>query len=416
MLRPLLRCSRLVVPLYREAPTVRQLPRLVHIEPAKRGRGADYKYKSEAEREEIAEAERKAKKRRLLGLGLAGGVAAGFVYANLEYWLPRKKPDEKGTDSGEQEFILTKPPPEFPPARSIVNPDDKTGLKITLFQYQTCPFCCKARVFLDYFGFSYDVIEVNSVLRQQVKWSKYKKVPILVASYGDKVVQVNDSSVIVSALYSLLADAQQTSLDQVMNYYPTLRYNGPDGKEVAEIQNKYFLMFNETKVNRTKEDIVEERRWRKWVDDVLVHMLSPNVYRTPTEALDAFKWFSQVGDWERHFSWWERNLVIYLGAFVMFLLGKRLKKRHDLKDDVRQSLYDECTKWTKAVEKKGGQFMGGAQPNLSDLAVFGVLNAIEGCEAFQDARARTKIGAWFDRMKVVVSTSGGKDLVAAYTT
>ena len=64
---------------------------------------------------------------------------------------------------------------------------------------------------------------------------------------------------IVSALYSLLADSQQTSLDQVMNYYPTLRYNGPDGKEVAEIQNKYFLMFNETKVMRTKEDIVEER-------------------------------------------------------------------------------------------------------------------------------------------------------------
>ena len=80
---------------------------------------------------------------------IAGGVAAGFVYANLECWLPRRKPDEvnwnedagvvlqnlvyhrlearrnglnqiilqKGTDSGEQEFILTKPPPEFPPAR-----------------------------------------------------------------------------------------------------------------------------------------------------------------------------------------------------------------------------------------------------------------------------------------------------------
>merc|ERR1712038_2044283 len=240
-------------------------------------------------------------------------------------------------------------------------------------------------VFLDYFGFSYDVIEVNSVLRQQVKWSKYKKVPILVASYGDKVVQVNDSSVIVSALYSLLADSQQTSLDQVMNYYPTLRYNGPDGKEVAEIQNKYF------------------------------HMFSPNVYRTPTEALDAFKWFNQVGNWERHFSWWERNLVIYFGALVMYILGNFvLKKRHNLKDDVRESLYDECNRWTKAVDKKGGEFMGGSKPNLSDLAVFGVLNAIEGCEAFQDARVRTKIGVWFDRMKAVVSTSGGKDLVAAF--
>ena len=70
-----------------------QLPRLVHVEPAKRGRGADYKYKvgwggeglngenfswtsilkqSEEEREAIAEAERKAKKRRLMAMGLAG--------------------------------------------------------------------------------------------------------------------------------------------------------------------------------------------------------------------------------------------------------------------------------------------------------------------------------------------------------
>ena len=68
---------------------------------------------------------------------------------------------------------------------------------------------------------------------------------------------------------------------------PTLaipRYRDPDGKEVSEIQNKYFLMYNDTKVARTKEDIVEERKWRKWVDDKLVHMLSPNVYRTPSEV------------------------------------------------------------------------------------------------------------------------------------
>ena len=57
---------------------------------------------------------------------------------------------------------------------------DNTGLKLTLYQYQTCPFCCKVRTYLDYYGLSYDVIEVNSVRRQQIKWSKYKKVPILV--------------------------------------------------------------------------------------------------------------------------------------------------------------------------------------------------------------------------------------------
>jgi microsomal prostaglandin-E synthase 2 len=34
---------------------------------------------------------------------------------------------------------------------------------------------------MDYYGIPYDVIEVNPVLRQQIKFSKYKKVPILLA-------------------------------------------------------------------------------------------------------------------------------------------------------------------------------------------------------------------------------------------
>ena len=45
----------------------------------------------------------------------------------------------------------------------------------------------EARAFLDYYGLNYDVVEVNSVLRSQVKWSKYKKVPIVVVEYKDKV-------------------------------------------------------------------------------------------------------------------------------------------------------------------------------------------------------------------------------------
>lgn len=33
----------------------------------------------------------------------------------------------------------------------------------------------------------------------------------------------------------------------------------------------------------------------------------------------------------------------------MYLVGKRLKKRHNLKDDVRESLYDECNKWVSSL-------------------------------------------------------------------
>ena len=52
-----------------------------------------------------------------------------------------------------------------------------------MFQYQSCPFCCKVRAFLDYYGLPYEVIEVNPVMRQQIKFSKlYTKVPILLIS------------------------------------------------------------------------------------------------------------------------------------------------------------------------------------------------------------------------------------------
>jgi hypothetical protein len=38
----------------------------------------------------------------------------------------------------------------------------------------------------------------------------------------------------------------------------------------------------------------EERRWRQWADNVLMHTLSPNTYRTWDEALEAFNMFSKV--------------------------------------------------------------------------------------------------------------------------
>ena len=69
-----------------------------------------------------------------------------------------------------------------------------------------------------------------------------------------------------------------------------------------------------------------------------------------------------MGNWEEHFASWERFLVIYFGAAVMWIIGKSLKKRHHLKDNVRQSLYDEVNFWLKAIKSKQTPFMGGEQP------------------------------------------------------
>ncbi|BFZ20736.1 hypothetical protein BsWGS_23775 [Bradybaena similaris] len=297
--------------------------------------------------------------------------------------------------------------PQFKPSRQVKVDTDSSGLKLTLYQFQTCPFCCKVRAVLDYHGFSYDVIEVNSVTKKQIKWSEYPKVPILVVKTDatQQEVVIKDSSVIISVLESYLHD-RTTNLAKYVSYYPCLTED-VGRKKKFDFANKYFIMFQETtNLSTTPEYRKEERKWRKWADDHLVHMLSPNAYRTVKEALQAFHYFSAVGQWEQNFSFLERQVIIYVGAAVMYVMGMILKSKYNLKDDVRQSLYDACNEWLTAVGKDR-PFMGGNQPNLADLAVYGVLNSIEGCYAFQDALTHTQIGQWYNRTKTAVQNHHG---------
>jgi len=294
-------------------------------------------------------------------------------------------------------------PPPIVPSREIRNPEDKSGLKITLYQFQTCPFCCKVRAYLDHAGFNYDVVEVNSVRRTEVKWTKYKKVPIVVIHGIGKngFIQVNDSSVIISLLESFLLDKDTQQLDKLVTYYPSIETTNDRGKPALDWPNKYFIMYN-TDVKDTRK---EERKWRKWTDEKFIHMISPNVYRTPRESWDAFQYFSEYGQWEKHFSTFDRYLVLVVGTIAMWGIAKMLKKRHKLKDDVRESLYDHGNQWMKALGKR--KFMGGDKPNLADLAFYGSLTSFEGCLAFKDLTNSTKIGDWYYRTKKEVVSSAG---------
>jgi len=339
-----------------------------------------------------------------IGAGL-GTVMGGYTaYDNYV-----KKRTVVANSSEDFSYVL-QDIPKIPPSRSKKFATDTSGLKLTLFQYQTCPFCCKVRAMLDYFGVSYDVVEVNPVLRTQMKWSQnYKKVPILlVETPQGETLQLVDSSMIVSALSSYflahqngqIATNGENSMHTISKFYPTVKYNDETGKQESEIMNKYFLMLDGDMSGRTKEDVIEERKWRKWADTVFVHTLSPNIYRTIPEALDSFRNFDKVGEWEKNFSSPERTLVIYVGALAMWMIGKRLQKRHNLKTDVRQSLYEESDIWMKTIQKKGGDFMGGSKPNLADLAVYGVLNSIEGCEAFNDLSSNSEIiSKWYRKVQ-----------------
>ena len=109
------------------------------------------------------------------------------------------------------------------------------------------------------------------------------------------------------------------------------------------------------------------------MDNKLVHVLPPNIYRTPSESLQAFDYISKVGN----FNIFERVAAKYLGAFGMYFIAKLLKKKYQLDSDVRSSLYRYCNKWCKAIGKDR-QFMGGKQPNLADLVSAVMIHQLGG--------------------------------------
>eukprot|EP00058_Branchiostoma_floridae_P014627 XP_002600115.1 hypothetical protein BRAFLDRAFT_66624 [Branchiostoma floridae] len=276
-------------------------------------------------------------------------------------------------------------------------------MKVTLYQYLTCPFCCKTRAFLEYYGIDFQVVEVNPLSRSEIGWSDYKKVPIVIVELDgkDDKQQLNDSSVIISILKTFMVNTHK-DLDKIVSYYPLMVTQDANGKEVREIANKHWVMVDlETMSEEYGKRRRAEVKWRKWVDDHFVHMLAPNIYRSQAEALQAFDYITNV----QNFGPWEKWAAKYGGSAIMWTIAKRLKSKYQLKDDVRESLYDAANEWLKGVGKK--KFMGGSQPNLADLAVYGVLSSIEDFDTFRDLMENTKMRPWYERTKKAVKTHAG---------
>lgn len=82
-------------------------------------------------------------------------------------------------------------------------------LEIVLYQYQVCPFCCKVRAFFKFYGIPFKIVEVDPMLKSELKFSTYKKVPVVVI---DGKVQLNDSSHIITCISDILREESGTYL------------------------------------------------------------------------------------------------------------------------------------------------------------------------------------------------------------
>lgn len=143
----------------------------------------------------------------------------------------------------------------------------------------------------------------------------------------------------------------------------------------------------------------EETQWRRWVDERLVKTITANIYRNWDESWDTFRYITDQTNW----SWGTRELARVSGAVLMWQIGQRMPKKYGLEGDLREALYADLREWLQALGSR--RFMGGDKPNLADLAVFGVLRAVEKTPTFNDAVANTHIGGWYVRMSQAVGIS-----------
>lgn len=145
-----------------------------------------------------------------------------------------------------------------------------------------------------------------------------------------------------------------------------------------------------------------------------MHVLTPNIYRTPSEAFQTFDYISKVGN----FGFFDRELARWSGAAIMVrhcwrlsrglltptqygLSHTKLKKKHGIVNE-REALYEEVNKWLAALGSR--KFLGGEVPGLADLAFFGVLRAVETFDTFADVMRETQLRPWYARMQEAVAT------------
>ena len=197
---------------------------------------------------------------------------------------------------------------------------------ITLYQFELCPFCNKARAGLELRGISYSPVEVNPMNKREISHidadeDGRKKVPII--EFEGNVVR--DSSVILRWAESL------------------------EGNQVKLLREK-------------PEEMARIEDIERWVDEYLMAVLPAVLYGTWSQAIKAARLTAQSG----YFSAFDNFKVSVFGSIVMKMIAKRALKVAVIN---RQTV---CTRKGDHLEELiQDQCLVGDQPSLADACVHG---------------------------------------------
>jgi len=229
-------------------------------------------------------------------------------------------------------------------------------MKPKLYQYAVCPFCHKVSSALQYKGVAFEAIEVHPLNKKEISFSTdYRAVPIYIDSSGK---QVNDSTPIMRWI------------DE--------EFPGP-------------RIFKQDPTAAKRDEV-----WLAW-SEKLVKGLPTGIYNNLFNSLSAFNYITKIGK----FSWSQKLTIKYMGAFVMTLVAKKIRKREEI-DDPNAFLKRMAEEWANGLS--GKPYMGGEEPSASDIAVFGITRSVAELKAGKLLESNAAFGAWVGRMKASLSS------------
>ncbi len=214
---------------------------------------------------------------------------------------------------------------------------------ITLYQFQSCPFCSKVRALLTFIKEPFEVVEVSPFGMKELSFTDHKKVPVL--KDGDEVIV--------------------------------------ESATIIEHINKKYAKF-------TVNDDAKE--WTDWIDQTLVHYLPPLIHPDFKTSLNNFQRIIKPGQ----FGWLKGKFVRFAGAIAMPKVARKMKNKYNIVNAESEFL-DAIDHWSNNG-LKGNDFFGGDKPDYVDCSVFGVLNSCHELGVVKRAMQHSKeFALWYNR-------------------
>ena len=191
---------------------------------------------------------------------------------------------------------------------------------LTLYQFDSCPFCWKVKALLNYAKQDYETVEVTPFGMKELDFTDHKKVPVL--RDGDKVI--TESASIVSYV-------------------------------------------NDNYVNLPSS--ADAEKWVDWLDAKLVHYLPPLIHSSVGQS---YKNFAVIMKNDQS-GWLKKKLIRLAGALMMPKVAKKMKAKHNIENPATEFLA-EIDHWVNDG-LQGKAYFGGDKPDFIDCSVFGVLRS-----------------------------------------